>query len=203
MNQRGQLFRGFLALAAVLVVVGCLAWLLTIWFSHIKSSDKPATITALGLIVVAFITYFFNRGADRRRVLEEVTRREKIKVYEEVVQFFMRLIVPAPSLGPPTEAENLEFLAKTTPRLITYGSNAVVKLWGKYMRNIEKLMAQGAWDQMVAFEGVLKAMRKDIGHSAYSLQDGDLSRLFINDVDETIAARKAASRGSKEPDDAA
>jgi hypothetical protein len=42
----------------------------------------------------------------------------------------------------------------------------------------------------MGYEGVLKAMRKDVGHSPFTLQDGDLSRLFINDIDETIAQRK-------------
>jgi hypothetical protein len=39
-------------------------------------------------------------------------------------------------------------------------------------------------------------MRKDVGHRSVTLQDGDLARLFITDIDETIAERKRRKKGT-------
>jgi len=81
-----------------------------------------------------------------------------------------------------------------------HGSNSVVKQWGKYIRGIPTLQAKGEWELLIALEHLLKAMRKDIGHSSVSLMDGDLARLFITDIDETIAERKKLrARGRKLP----
>ena len=178
-----------ISFAACAGVVFLIFWLLDKWFAHLSSSDKPAAITALGVVVVAVITYVFNRGADRRRVLEEVTRRQKIELYAEIVEFVTKQVLTNQT-GQASSEELQAFFAKVTPRLITFGSNAVVKRWGKYIRGIPALTQLGTWQLLMGYEGVLKAMRKDVGHSPFTLQDGDLSRLFINDIDETIAQRK-------------
>ncbi len=160
------------------------------WFAHTSSSDKPAVISALGLVAVAIVTYVFNRGADRRRILEELTRRQKIRLYRRIVQYLMSILIKAPNVPPPTDEETQDFIAETTPLMLTYGSNNVVKLWGRFVRATPNVGQMDPWDVVVLIEGVLKAMRKDIGHGSLSLQDGDLARLFITDIDEQVALRK-------------
>jgi len=77
-----------------------------------------------------------------------------------------------------------DFFKKLTPKLITYGSTGVIKEWGGFRRHIPGLAAGNPLLMMLAFEKVLKAMRKDLGHSTFLLQDKDLSRLFVNDIDQ-------------------
>ena len=175
-----------LSVFLLLLVIRDLAHL----FNHTSANDKPAMITALGLIVVAVITYLFNRGADRRRVLEELTRSEKISLYEDIVNYLMRLLVLGPNVTAPDEKETQDFIARTTPKLITYGANSVVKPWGHFIRSTPSFEGKDPWDVMLDIEQLLKAIRKDVGHRSATLADGDLARLFLTDVDESIAARK-------------
>lgn len=193
---------GTVLVAIVLVALSAIIlWLavrgLAHLFKHTSANDKPATITALGLIVVAVITYLFNRGADRRRVLEELTRKEKITLYETIVNYLMRLLVQGANVTAPDEQETQDFIASTTPKLITYGANPVVKLWGHFIRSSPSFVEADPWDVMLVIEQLLKAIRKDVGHRSITLADGDLARLFLTDVDETIAARKLHKRSAR------
>ena len=85
------------------------------WIGSLKSNTQPTVIAAIGLVVVAFITYFANRTAERRRVVEELTRKEKIELYMEFVSFLMRLVMNAPKVTKPTEDETLDFFSSITP----------------------------------------------------------------------------------------
>jgi hypothetical protein len=167
------------------------------WIGSLKSNTQPAVIAAIGLVVVAFITYFANRTAERRRVVEELTRKEKIELYMEFVSFLMRLVMNAPKVTKPTEDETLDFFASITPRLIVYGSNSVIKRWGKLRINLEG--SQDGVAVMFNYEGLLKAMRKDVGHGSFTIQDGDILRLFVNDVDEEMAKLKQKARVKPKP----
>jgi hypothetical protein len=46
---------------------------------------------------------------------------------------------------------------------------------------------------MLDFEKLLFAIRKDLGHSNKGLEDGDLLRPFLTDVDEALENRKQAN----------
>jgi hypothetical protein len=105
----------------------------------------------------------------------------------------------APGAVAPSETDAQDFFAKTTPRLITYGSNAVIKQWGGFIRSAPSLQTMDPWDVLIMLEHLLKSMRKDVGHRSLTLTDGDLARLFITDIDETIAARKARKHSSNSP----
>jgi hypothetical protein len=147
-----------------------------------------------GLAIIAAITYLFNRKIDQRRVLEEPTRKEKIALYLEIIEFLLNIMSPEESGRRPDQVKVMEFMSETTPRLITYGTNPVVRLWGKFIRTFRPTDGSGVMDMVDDMEALLKAMRKDVGHTKVGSFRGDLARLFINDIDEVLAESKATKR---------
>lgn len=172
----------FLLTAVVLLIWGFstgIAWFLSL---------SPATMTPIaalvGLILVPIITYFTTRSLERRRTLETSIRLQKTKLYDDMMRGLLR-IVNLQKTAPMTEQETLQFFAELTPPLISYGSRGVILAWNKF----RKVSINGVGDGskvMIAFEDVLKAIRKDLGHGVFMHQQGELLRIFINNVDETL-----------------
>ena len=53
--------------------------------------------------------------------------------------------------------------------------------------------AQDSTQMMFAFEDLLFAIRKDLGHSNAGLGRGDLLRGFVNDIDKYLATAESES----------
>ena len=79
-----------------------------------------------------------------------------------------------------------------TQKLILWGSADILSHWNAF-RLVGAVLAdaqpEGSPEIMFAFEQVLYAIRRDLGHSNKGLGPGDLLRSFINDVDVILAAR--------------
>lgn len=160
------------------------------WLSHFSQPMHTAIIGAIALLLVPLVTYFTTRSIETRKAVEQAMRLEKVKLYQDFVTFFMRILMNIEDEKPTTE-DTKKFMGQITPRMITYASNNVIKLWGNFRVQTEKLSSTGnPMDMMLPFENILKAMRKDLGHRTLMVQQGDIARLFINDVDKYLKKNK-------------
>ena len=189
-----SIVKSFLIVIAALGIAGALIWALTKVLihalSHFSQNTHTAIIGALALLLVPIVTYFTTKSIEKRRSVEQTMRLKKVELYQSFTEFFMWLLLNTDK-PKPTEKEMVSFFAEMTPKLITYGSNEVIKQWGKYRVNLDKLTKTGnPMDSMRPFESILKAMRKDLGHNSFGISDGDISRLFINDVDSYLSKKK-------------
>lgn len=73
-----------------------------------------------------------------------------------------------------------------TPELITYGSRGVIRAWNEF-RKVSRLQTDNSTAVMLAFEGLLKAMRQDLGHTVITHQKGELLGIFVNDVENLFS----------------
>ena len=121
--------------------------------------------------------------------MDASVREHKTKLYDDTMRGLMRML----NLGsgkPLDEKEMKTFFADVTPPLITYGSRGVILAWNKF-RKVSRTVGIDPIDMMLSFEGLLKAMRQDLGHRVISHQPGELLSIFINDMDEAITKRKS------------
>ncbi len=174
---------------ALLLALGAaplfLAYQLIAWLGDLEGGDRNAVLAAGAALSVPVVTYFTNQRLDRRRSLEGHTREQKIQLYEDLITFFMRMLLEQGTKSALSEEEMLAKFREMTPKLITYASNGVIKKWGRMRIDLATLAAAGDHRAVLkGLEDLYKEIRKDVGHSSLSLQEGDISRLFINDIDE-------------------
>ncbi|HSX35312.1 MAG TPA: hypothetical protein VLH84_00055 [Patescibacteria group bacterium] len=192
--------KGFLGGIILSILLGVL-WLLTKgtfhWLASRSQNTHTAIIGAAALLLVPVVTYFTTKSIERRRSVEQTMRLKKIELYQSFIEFFMRLLLNSGKPKPNSD-EMVAFLAEVTPKIITYASNDVIKQWGHFRVNLDKLLKTGnPMDWMKPFEDILIAMRKDLGHSSLGIKDGDIARLFINDVDDYLSKRKQQPKKPK------
>jgi hypothetical protein len=78
----------------------------------------------------------------------------------------------------------MTFFVKMAETLTIWGSNDVVKEFGKF-----ETVSTNPSQTMYAFEEFMFAMRRDLGHNG-NLVLGSLLRLFVTDIDEFLTGKK-------------
>lgn len=174
-------------MGSCVVVAIALIWYLGLalfhWIDHQDQNVRTAVIGAAALLAVPVVTYGTTRGIEQKRALEQSVRIQKMELYEGIFTMLMRVFeADIPGKPKPSGDDISRFVSDTKPELLTWASNEVCERWGVFWsRDFTK---ENEWDNAIALEGLLKVIRKDIGYSPIGLGDGDLSRIFINDVEK-------------------
>lgn len=181
-----------LTLAILIVLLALLGYLLFLGlraFTKISPELAAPLIAGSLTIVGAFLSTSLARSVDRRREIEQEQRRQKIPIYEEFMAFWFKAVVmPEPGQQTVAESDVRAFMRDFTKRIITWGSDDVLKEYSEMMQsiyssgqvNVGENKGRGR-DLMLAWERVLFAIRRDLGHKNTGLGSGTLLSLFIKD----------------------
>ncbi len=93
--------------------------------------------------------------------------------------------------------ELLEFFEELAQRLLVWGSEPVILAfneWGSSVSNMD----EGSPETRFAFEQLLYAIRRDLGSESTRLAQGDLLRVFINDLDDYLRPPGRSLSGTSE-----
>lgn len=180
------------ALAAIVTGLAAgLRLLLRYTFHGVSPTVEAAIVAAAATGILSVLSILLQRQYERRQQLEQVIRQRKTEIYESVVNSFFDIF----GLGKDrTEEQSQEAiaeavirLAELTPHLGSWASDSVLISWSRYRR---VMAAQGSpLDSILGFERVLLEIRRDLGHPNKDVKQGDLLGLWINDIDEILAAR--------------
>jgi hypothetical protein len=133
----------------------------------------PAVVGSFLTAAVAFVAVEFGRQREKRLQLLQSHRERMAPIYEDLLKMMAR------AGSKPDERFMREFQRK----LLLYGATPVVEAWLVVMRAFE---ARGEADPgtLLQWEGVLFAIRADLGHDNAALKPGDLLRIYVTDADE-------------------
>lgn len=133
-------------------------------------------MTGLGSILALVIS----KAWETRAHIQQDLRTKKPPVYEKIVKTLFRVVF-AEKIGEkrPDERELVRFFAEATEQLTIWGSDQLVGAFSEFRSGA----ISDPQETIFAFERLLLAIRKDLGHNNQNLGRGDILRLFVNDID--------------------
>lgn len=189
---------------AALVVAGL--WVLgsqmLAWFLGLKAGAMTALSTVAVGLAVAVTTGVITRRNERKRLLEEPVRVRKTDFYDTLIKDLMKMF----NLGNPgagADAAAIQEMFERTPApMLTFASRGVIVAWNELRQASFAMAAASAAVKaasaagatlvspaepdpkflMERIENLLKAVRKDLGHTVWLHQSGELASVWINDA---------------------
>lgn len=147
-------------------------------------------IAGVFTVLVSVLSLTIGKYLERKRVIENEIRQQKIPIYEDFIKFSFDIFMSQKKDQPKkTEKEMTKYFNDFTYQLIIWGSDDVITTWSDFKQDSIKDAKLKKEDRnsiktMYGFEKVLLAIRKDTGHNNKGFTQGSLLRLFINDLDE-------------------
>lgn len=183
---------------AGLLAVGVVTWgsyllLRFIWhiFVGLPPGVAPAIITACGTILTATATVMAARHLERKKELAVLHREKKTAIYDEFLKKLFQIVGVKTSKGSESveEINIVEFLNEWQRTLILWAGPATV---ASYCQWRTKLMtAPHSLGTLLSLEGLLLAIREDIGHSNTGLLKGQISSKFLRNAEQLMAIGEA------------
>lgn len=152
---------------------------------------NPNIVVALIAGMVTMIGYFLTRYFERKKIIEQQIREQKLPVYEEFVSFVFKIMSDVKN-GQKTDDKEMEkFMMNFNKKSIIWLSDRSLIAYLKWKNAAAKISTdpqksdiQNSIKQMLVLEEMFYEFRKDIGHSNKDLKRGDILSLFINDLDK-------------------
>ena len=182
--------RNILLFIVGLMIIGLIGFLIynSIEFL-IVSIDKinPNIIVAIIAGTVTIVGYFVTRYLEKKKIIEQQIREQKLPVYEEFIDFIFSIFKQAKNNKQINDKKLEEFFWNMNKKSILWLSDRTLKSYVKWKKltseyannenktDIDSLMI------MTSLENLLKDFRADIGHKNKDIEVGDILSLFIND----------------------
>jgi hypothetical protein len=153
--------------------------------------DQPTIVSAFVTAAGAVAVVVLQRDRENKREVALLHREKLAPLYEKLLLMF--------STGATfEEPEDQEFVHELQRQMILYGATPVVAEWLRWMRSISIDDDENDEDTeadpavLLRWEGVLLAIRRDLGHDNSALHPGDLLRIFVHDADDYVPSWLAA-----------
>jgi hypothetical protein len=141
-------------------------------------------ITVIGG-TVTISSFFITRYLEKKKVIENEIRNKKIPIYEEFFAFYFKVVYNSIS-----ENDMITFFKEFNQKAIIWFPDETLKSYVEWRKKVMEFAKDNTNDNLINLifhqEDFLKQFRKDIGHSNKYLVKGDISSLYINDIDKYI-----------------
>lgn len=185
MLQRLQLSFGYILFIAL---SGLAVW----GFLEAVKAD-PAVVGSIGVAVAGVLGVAWQqRQAEKARLRE--ARRDRIRpIYYDLLLVMFRKLGGGKSDMSDAEAE--EFFKDLKARQLTLGaSSEIVQAFNGWARSTEEANKEkNDLRAVLAWEVLLRAIRRDLGHEDADLPPLELLRLFISDFDDHFSTEEITS----------
>lgn len=151
-----------------------------------------AIIPSLLMIIGGIITWFIKSRSDELRAVQDRLTSERRKIYSEILDPYIRLFSDLEGKGKQVALKTITSYQykKTAFELSLMGSDNVVSAYNEMMREIftgnKSPESQNSPRLLLLFARVLLEIRKSLGEKKTKLNDRDMLRSMINDIDEAL-----------------
>lgn len=152
----------------------------------VNASLAVALIAAAATVLASTVTVMLGRYYERKRDIEAHFRTEKIKIYDEFLREFFKVIYTADKADSNKHSESdgksasdklVEFLRRWQQQLIIWGGSDVLRAYFAWM---SLLKAPNPNAQVIyAMDEFFRALRSDIGQHSRGLPRGIFANLIL------------------------
>jgi len=182
-----------IALLAIFWTVYGLLTYLVFGFTGIDPRLGAALAATAGTIVASIGLVVVSRWLERCAAAKKELRDKLTGVYEQLLQHLFRVMTSQRTGEVIPEVETLRFMANFAQRMMVWGSDDVLAAWSRLRTALADADATSRNQRTtVAYEELVRTIRRDLGHENRDLESGKLLALFL---DETPKAPASAGRG--------
>ncbi|MEP0987678.1 hypothetical protein [Ekhidna sp.] len=190
MNQKTKNILTTLFALALIAAGGFLIYIFSTQVLSRIDKINPNVLVALIAGTVTIIGYFITRYLERKKLIEQQIREQKVPTYEEFIDFIFKIFKSSKTNTPLNDKELQDLYWNLNKKAILWLSDKTLKSYTHFRdssanhANLEKRTQLDNAIVLLAFEQLLLDFRSDIGHDNKNLESGDLLSLFINDMNE-------------------
>jgi len=175
------LFGSAVALLAIFWVVYALLTYLIFGFSGVDPRLGSILAATAGTIVASVGLVVVSRWLESYAAARKELRDKRTATYEQLLQFLFRTITSQSTGEPVPEADVLKFMSNYAQRMMVWGSDEVLAAWSR-LRTALAESNSGPGAVMLAYEELIRTIRRDLGYTSANLEPGKLLGLFLDDV---------------------
>lgn len=154
---------------AALGILGLAGW------AFVRGVEHDPAVVGTAITAVAGVTVIvWQRNREKRHELERAHREQMLPIYEELVNHLKDI----EAFSSKSDKEQRDFFADLATKLILHGPSPVVNAWNTWQRAPSDPVTPQTF---LAWEGLLRAIRDDLGLDGSNIPRGDLLRLWIRE----------------------
>lgn len=184
-----QILLGVILLIGIIILVFFLFRMIWHVFAGLQKEVAASLVAASATILVSVFSITWAKYYEKKRVVDQELREKKIPVYQEFVEFILKMLWSEKITGKSMNEKEMEkFLMSFTQKVMLWGSDDVLSQWSTYRQRLIKNTEnnQNVQEMMFELEKLLLAIRRDTGHKNKNVKRGSLLGLFINDIEKYI-----------------
>ncbi|GIN38467.1 hypothetical protein [Heyndrickxia oleronia] len=156
-------------------------------FTTLNEQVLAAFIAGIFTVLVTALSLVLTKRYEFNKQIKEQHQLKKVPIYEEFLEFWFKILLSSTTGKKITDKDMMIFISEFTQKLILWGSDDVIKEYGNFRDYFKTVGGENrvtSFDSLKRFENLLLAIRKDAGHRNKDINQLDLLRLFINDIDK-------------------
>lgn len=139
---------------------------------------------------ITISSFFITRFLEKRKNIEIEIRNKKIPIYEEFFDFYFKIIFGNANKENMSSDEMVVFFKGFNQKAIIWFPDHILKSYINWKKNLiyfsENSNNENLRKLLIEQEELMHQFRKDIGHSNKNLIQGDISSLYINDIENFL-----------------
>lgn len=170
----------------ILVFVICITIGIIFFFPAINPNIAAGIIAASATVCVSVFSVAASKLLELNISIANEHRAKKMPVYEDFISFLIKILQSNnPNSGQKqiTQKEMVQNVTKFSQSIIVWGSNDVINAWYEFKHNFDS-NDKPPYYIFLLVENIIRAIRKELGHSVHDVPTGKLLGLLVNDIEE-------------------